>query len=189
MPLEEILDRIQKDTEKEELALISKSEEETRKIIEDAKNKASSIKAVYEEKAREDAETEKRQRTSSATLEGRSFLEQEREKIENNYHEALRSKLIDLLKTDEYLEFLKKAISDARKILGQDAIVYLSKDDSQRMKEKGITSSHTSDKIGPLGGAVVTSADGKMIIDLTFSEIVRNKSDGIRKVVRDYIDG
>ena len=189
MPLEEILDRIQKDTEKEEQALISKSEEEAKKIIEDAKNKASAIRASYDEKAREDAETEKRQRTSSATLEGRSFLEQEREKIENNYQEALRSKLVDLLKTDEYLEFLKKAIGNSKKILGQDAVVYLSRDDSTRMKQKGIDSSKISDKIGPLGGVIVTSADGKMIIDLTFSEIVRNKSDKIRKVVRDHING
>lgn len=189
MPLEDILERILKDTEKEELAVIGKSEEEARKIIEDTKTKASLVRASYEERAREDAETAKRQRTSSATLEGRSYLEQEREKIENGYMEALRSRIIELRKTDEYLNHIQSSINRAREVLGQDSVIYLDKDDAERLKGKGFTSARITNGVGPLGGVIVTSADGKMILDLTLSEIVRKKNDSIRKIVRDYING
>ncbi len=188
MALEEILDRMAKDTENEEQALIKQSEDEAKKIIEEAKKRAISIRTSYELKAKEDADTGKRQRTSSATLEGRSYLEQEREKIENDYLETLRSKILELRETEEYLAFLQRVIDNAKKALGQDSIVYLEKKDAERMKDKGISSIKPADTIGPLGGAIVTSSDGKMIIDLTFSEIVRNQGDGLRKIVRDYIN-
>ncbi len=188
MALEEILDRIAKDTEKEEQALIKQSEDEAKKIIEEAKKRASSIRTNYEMKAKEDSDTGKRQRTSSATLEGRSYLEKEREKIEKEYLETLRSKILELREGDEYLAFLKRVIDDAKNALGQDSIVYVEEKDAKRMKDKGITSIKPANTIGPLGGAIVTSADGKMIINLTFSEIVRNQGDRLRKIVRDYIN-
>lgn len=187
MALEEILRRIQSDTEREEKSIINSSEEEAKKVLDEARKRASLILADNETRAREDAETEKRQRISSATLEGRSYLEREREKIENDYLEELRSRIRDMRGSDEYLRYIKRVIDSARKVLGNDSLVYVGKGDADGVKKLGISQIKTSEEIDSLGGAIVTSADGRMIIDLTFSETLRNKNDEIRKIVRDYI--
>jgi vacuolar-type H+-ATPase subunit E/Vma4 len=189
MPLEDILERILKDTEKEEQSIISQSEQEANSILEDARSRSLSIKSEYEAKAREDTETEKRQRISSATLEGRSYLERQRETIEDGYLDGLRSRLMEVKNTDQYLDYIQREIEKAKKVLGKDSILYMDKKDSERMKSRGFNSVLISDKIDPLGGAIVTSSDGKMIINLTLSETVRKKDDTIRKIVRDHIKG
>lgn len=189
MPLEEILDRIIKDTEREVDTIIKESEERAKKILDENNARASSIEAHYESKANEDADTTRRQRTSAATLEGRYHVEQSRERIENEYLEALKSRIIQMRGTNDYLDYLDRAIREAKKILGEDAVVYLAEDDAKRMEKTGLKSTSLSSGIGQLGGTIVTSADGKMIIDLTFTEIIRRKNDSIRKIVREYING
>lgn len=187
MALEEILDRINKDTEKEEDSILKKSQEESKKIIEDAKKQAGYILEQYELKAKEDADVMRRQRTSSATLEGRYEVEAARERIENKYLEALKSKISQLRGTQEYYSYLQKRIEDSCGKLGPGSIVYMDSNDAQKMNEKGFPFTVIPREIDPLGGAIVTSVDGKLIIDLTFSEILRDKSDKIRKIVRDFI--
>jgi V/A-type H+-transporting ATPase subunit E len=189
MPLEEILERILKDTEKEEQSIINQSQQEANAILEDAGNRSQSIKSYYNAKAEEDADREKKQRISSATLEGRSYLEQQRESIEDSYLDALKTRLTEIRKTDQYLDYIQREIEKARKVLGKDSILYADQGDVERLKRRGYNSVSVSDKIDPLGGAIVTSADGKMIIILTLSEILRKKNDTIRKIVRDYIKG
>jgi V/A-type H+-transporting ATPase subunit E len=189
MPLEEILERILKDTEREEQAIISRGQDEANAILEEARNRSEQIKSDYQARAQEDAEREKRQKISSATLEGRSYLEQQREVIEDSYLDALKSRLVEIRKTDQYLDFIQREIEKARKVLGRDSIIYVDATDSERLRGKGYNALSISDKIDQLGGAVVTSADGKMIISLTLSEILRKRNDAIRKIVRDYIKG
>ena len=189
MPLEEILDRIIKDTEKEEEEILSGSREKAKQILEEAKGRTFSIQKYYESKAKEEADTERKQRTSSATLEGRFFAEKTRESIEDKYMEALGSRVSQLRATDDYLKYLSRVIERAKKILGDDAVVYLDEGDAKRMKGTGLNIETAPNGIGPLGGAIVTSADGKMSINLTFAEAIRRKSDEIKKIVREYING
>ncbi|MCL4447627.1 MAG: V-type ATP synthase subunit E family protein [Candidatus Thermoplasmatota archaeon] len=187
MPLEEILERILKDTEKEEQSIINQNQQEASAILEDARNRSQSIKTDYEGRAKEDADREKKQRISSATLEGRSYLEQQRESIEDSYLDALKTRLIEIRKTDQYLGYIQREIEMAKKVLGKDSILYADQGDAERLKRQGYNSVLISDRIDSLGGAIVTSADGKMIIALTLSETLRKKNDAIRKIVRDYI--
>lgn len=187
MALEEILDKINKDTEKEEESIAAQYLEESNQVLEEAKKKADEILEDQQRKANEEAEILKRQRVSAATLDGRYELEGAKEHIENEYIEALKSKIHELEGTEEYYSFLQKKMEDAWRKLGPGSLAYMSAKDAHNMKERGFALTIISKEIDPLGGAIVTSADGKMIIDLTFSEILRSKDDKIRKIVRDSI--
>jgi vacuolar-type H+-ATPase subunit E/Vma4 len=187
MALEEILEKIDRDTSEEEKAIIDKGRDQAKKIIEDAKARVQSTIDAYQKSARDDAKIMRMQETSSATLNGRYALEKAIEEIEGKYVDALKSRINELRGTTKYYDFLEKRIENAWKQLGPGSIVYLDSKDIQKMKERGLPLTFLTKDIDPLGGAIVTSADGKMIIDLTFSEILRKKRDDIVKIVRDFI--
>jgi vacuolar-type H+-ATPase subunit E/Vma4 len=187
MPLEEILNRIESETQKEEEAVILQSREEAKKILADAEKQADLIYDSFRRRAIEDADAMKRRMISSSTLEGRMRLEKAIEDIENEYLQKLTERIAEFKGSEEYYSFLKRKIEVASDMLGPGSIAYVNTADERRLKEMGISFQVVPMDVDPLGGAIVTTSDGKLVVDLTFKEILREKREKILKLVRDSI--
>jgi vacuolar-type H+-ATPase subunit E/Vma4 len=187
MPLEEILNRIESDTRKEEEEVILQSREEAKRILADAEKQADLIYDSFRRRAIEDADAMKRRMVSSSTLEGRMRLEKAIEDIENEYLLKLNERIAEFKGSEEYYSFLNRKIERALGMLGPGSIVYVDAEDERRLKGMGISFPVVPMDVDPLGGAIVTSADGKLVVDLTFKEILEQTREKILRLARDSI--
>jgi len=187
MGLEEIIARIENETKAQEDGIIAQANEKASKIREEAREKATTIVSSYEKKAKDEAEIQMRQAVSTATLSGRMSYEKALEEVEKKYFDALISRLNEFRQRKEYIEFLKEMISKASKELGEGFVCYLRKEDAQRMRSEDDDLRIEEKEIDPIGGVVVTSQDGKLILDFTFSQLMRDKRDALSSLVRSYI--
>lgn len=179
--------RIEEDSKREGEEVVSKARERAEEIIRQARNEAQSILNSSTEKARGEAELVRKEKISSATLGARSALERAIDEAENRYIRALKLRIEKFRSSEEYYSFVQKKIEEAWKILGPGSIAYLGEKDARKLKENGLQLNILKRDIDSLGGAVVTSADGKLSIDLTFSEILRSKEEEILRTGREAI--
>ena len=114
-------------------------------------------------------------------------LERSIEEIENDYLSKLTESISKLRGSSMYYDFLMRKIEDAHRALGPGSIAYVDPKDIQKIKEMGLPLTMIQKGMDELGGVVVTSADGKVMVDLTFTEILRNKREKILKLARDSI--
>ncbi len=187
MALNEILSKIEDDTRREEEKIISDANKKAEDIINEAKKKSEAIFEEYNKKAKEDAEAIKREKISSLTMEERNLLEKEIEKIEKKYEESLKIEIENFKKTSEYQNFLEKAIESSWKRLGPGSIVYVNPADSEKIRNISIPVTIIPKEIDSIGGVIVTSGDGKLLINSTLSEIINEKKEKILKIARSYI--
>ncbi|MGC8645253.1 MAG: V-type ATP synthase subunit E [Thermoplasmata archaeon] len=187
MGLEEIIARIDSETKTKVDAIIAQANEEANKIREEARERAKAIVEGYEKRAKDEAEVQRRQMISTATLEGRMTYEKALEEVERKYFDALISRIKDFRNRKEYIEFLKAKISEASKELGGEFVCHLRKEDAQRVRTENPELRIVEEEIDPIGGVVVTTEDGKLILDFTFSQLMREKRDELSSLVRQYI--
>ncbi len=187
MPLNEILQKIEEDTRKEEENIISEARKRAEAIINEATKKSELIYDQFNKKAKEDIENIRREKISSLTLEGRNLVEKEIEKIEKKYEESLRQEIEEFKKTEGYKKFLVDAVENSWKKLGPGAVVYVNPQDAEKIKGSNIPVTVITKDIDPIGGVIVTSGDGKIFIDSTLTEIMKEKRERILKIARNYI--
>lgn len=187
MALNEILQRIEEDTKKQEEAILGQAKQRAEEIIQEAKQKSEAIYNQYNKKAKEEVENRRREKISSLTLEGRSTVEKAIEAIEAQYESRLREEIEKFKKTEEYKKYLLRKVENSWKRLGPGSIVYANPQDVDKIKGSNIPVTVISKEIDPIGGVIVTSADGKIFIDSTLSEVLKEKKDRILKIARSYI--
>ena len=187
MSLDEILKRIETETLKEEETLISEGQKEAQKILSEAQKEVEAISSSFNRRAAEDTDALRKRMISSSTLEGRMKLERSIEEIENDYLSKLTESISKFRGSSMYYDFLMRKIEDAHRALGPGSIAYVDPKDIQKFKETGLPLTMVQKGMDELGGVVVTSADGKVMVDLTFTEILRNKREKILKLARDSI--
>ena len=187
MPLNEILQRIEEETRKEEENIIREARSKADAILNEATKKSEIIFDQFNRKAKEDVENIRREKISSLTLEGRNLVEKEIEKIERKYEDRLRTEIEEFKKTEEYKKFLISAVENSWKKLGPGSVVYVNPQDADKVKASNIPVTVITKDIDPIGGVIVTSGDGKIFIDSTLSEIMKERREKILKIARSYI--
>lgn len=187
MGLNEILQKIEEDTKKQEETILGEAKHRAEEIISEAKMKSESIYDQYSSKAKEEVEYIRRERISALTLEGRSEVERAIERIETIYENRLREEIEKFKKTDAYKDYLLRKVENSWKKLGPGSVVYANPQDVDLIKRGNIPITVIPKEIDPIGGVIVTSADGKIFIDSTLSEILKERKDKILKIARSYI--
>lgn len=189
MPLEQILKEIEEETKKQEEEILKEANSQAEQILKDAELKAQKIIEDSKKKAKIDGDKLKRQMISAAMLENRNKYEREIELIQENILMSLNKKLQEFINSEEYDKFLHDRIQKGWETLGPGSIVYANQRDIERIKKFSFPLNVIRKEVDPLGGIIITSADGKMEIDYTLSEIIRNRMEKLRKIMRDYILG
>jgi V/A-type H+-transporting ATPase subunit E len=197
--------------------ILSDAEEEAKRIIDISKTKAEDIiKSKVKEaesKANEEAKLiieeaeEKAKRItstliSSAKIRANWSLLSERKKLIDETFERLKEELKDFTKTPEYKEFLQSLIEKSVMIAGEEELeVMLNKEDLEKISLKEI-SKRINDKLGKniklikstssidtIGGVIVKSKDGKILINNTFESIIRIKRKDLEPIISHILFG
>jgi len=80
---------------------------------------------------------------------------------------------------------MKKLVKIGTSELGENAVIYASKEDFKLLKNLGIKFSEKP--IACAGGILIERSDGKVRLNLTFESIFEEKKDLLRKKVHDAL--
>lgn len=189
MALEDILRKIDEETAKQEEEILNNAKMQAEEILRQAEIKAKEITEEYRKKAKEDGESLRKQLISAAILENRNAVEMEINKIQDKIMELLYQKLKEFVSSSEYSTFLREKIQNGWETLGPGSLIIANPQDVKVIKSLSFPLNIIEKNIDPIGGIIITSADGKIEIDYTFTEIIRDKSDELRRRIRTYITG
>ncbi|MEM0127536.1 MAG: V-type ATP synthase subunit E [Thermoplasmatales archaeon] len=187
MGLDEIIARIGAETKTKTDEIIADANEQAKKILDEANKNAELTLEQYQKKAKDEGEILSRQMISTATLEGRMMFEKALEGVEKKYFDAVVSRIKSFTNEQEYVQFLDRKISEVSSQLGEGFVCHLRKEDAARLRSLNRQLRIVEEEIDPLGGVIVTSADGKVIADFTFSQMLRDRMDELSSTVRSHI--
>ena len=181
MGLEKIFDQIKKETDLKIKNILDEAQSKADQILKEADVSAQNIT----KKAKVDADAE---------IENKSAMEKARLKIEseavvkraidsafNQSISLLRSSIKEIKSTDLYDKLLKNIVDSALKSLGEDAKIYVLKEDIPRLQKKPKQLKVSPKKME--GGIYAESADGKKSLDLSLENLLRELNDEISEEV------
>ena len=188
--LASITKEILEDAERDARNIISRAEATAERILKHAKEEAERRYDEIIRKGKERIKDKKRQAISLFELETKNnLLEAKEEIIEEVYDEAIK-RLRQYTLTEEYTNCIFRLIREASRQIKSDAlIIRLNERDYQILTKKrldelsrklGVKIIKSDEKINCTGGVVVTSLDGKIIVDNTFENRLRALKDPLR---------
>jgi|Deesub1362A_J573_1020465.scaffolds.fasta_scaffold00261_4 V/A-type H+-transporting ATPase subunit E len=185
MGLDELIEDIRKDTEQKRDEILKKAREEADEILKKAREEADRILKIGEEDAKRLAESERRERISSARLQAGRIVAEAREEVVERAIARMWEFLAELKKRDEYREFLKNVIEQGRKELGGDVKVSASPEDFEIIMS--LAPDAELSEFDTKGGVVLTS--GKVWIDSTFESLMAENMEKIRLMIYEHVFG
>ena len=193
-----IIDRILQDAREEAKSIVDEAQRSAEMLLENRRQSA-------REKAEKDLDSPSRRAESEAEIaRGRVITEtkrkaswlvlSEKERLVTSVLNEVRSRLGDLQKSEKYVPILEKMIIDAGTALGGGKLeVVLNEDDSSLPLKINTLSEATAEKTGvktrlklskqkaeTLGGAMVKTIDGRIVLDNTFEAILKRREKELR---------
>ncbi|MCL4389441.1 hypothetical protein M1397_02420 [Candidatus Marsarchaeota archaeon] len=178
MGLEEIVDRINKDTEDKANRIIDKARGDASKTLNAAAAKASSIRKMKAAKAENDSGLIVSKAASKAEVDGAQLYQKKVNDSINSSIDALRKHLSKYTKTDEYARLLSKLCSLAEHELGDGCKIEMQKDDAVKIRPGG-KYTIVDAPAGFAGGIRAVSADGKRSVDYSLERLLESMNDRI----------
>ncbi len=171
MPLDKVIQEIYQKGDEEVKRIKEEAEAEAKRIVDEAQEKAKDILRKAREDAEREAEALRRREISSVSLEMKRLMLNKQKEI-----------------LDEVFEFLKKRIKEMdletkrkllRRLIEANATegmrVYSAREDEELVKniinELKLNLSYAGN-IDCLGGVILESPDGEIVVDLTFDKIL-----------------
>ena len=191
--LKSIAKEILEDAEKEAKVIILRAEAQAEKILEEAREKAEkryeSIIKEYEIKMK----AEERQSTSLFELEAKNKLLKVKEELIEEVYEEVLNRLREYVLTEDYVSCLLRLISEAgERIPSKELEIRLNDRDYKKLTEKhllnlsrkmGVKLIKSEKRISCIGGVMVASPDGKIVVDNTFE----NRLKSLKNILRTRI--
>ncbi len=190
MALSAIAKDVLGDVQKEAETAILAAESEAKATLKAAKEQADQNYRAKIAQAKLKAEAEKRKIVSVTEVEMRNRLLQTKEDLVDAAFEKAFSKLENFVETDDYHDYLFKIIQNAAKRIGQKDLAiqvnakdkdWLTPDVLKSLSKKLHCELKLSEKTGNyLGGCIIQTGDGKIILDVTLD----NRLQELKPVLR-----
>jgi len=190
-------------------ALLAEAHEAAEQLIQNAKKKiqdtlkeqqkkggakAREVVKSIEAKSQKDLVINKLRHTASSEIKAKSMILQKEHAMIDNVLSQVNDELRLLIKTDAYLQVLENLIVEGGVILGVPELeLFLNERDStlpldlgkmgKKIGEKtglDITIIKSAEKIDAMGGAIIQTAGGKIVLNHTFEGIMKNSKNEIR---------
>jgi V/A-type H+-transporting ATPase subunit E len=190
--LENITERIKKDASSKANKIINDAKQEADEILKRANEELEKEKKALELETKKTIKIQKNRAISEAKLEARKMKLAAKEEVITQAFELANERLANL-EDPEIKVYLKKAISNAVSLLGNDVVVLCNSKDSKEaaITAQGISSNITvsSEDIDYLGGCVIRAKNETAQIDATFEGVMdRIKGDLRRDVAQILFD-
>ncbi len=190
--LENITERIKKDTSSKANSQINEAKKEAEEILARAKEELEKEKAQMELETEKIIKIQKNRAISEAKLEARKMKLAAKEEVITQAFELARERLgtLDPSKTEGHL---RREIKNAVSLLGNDVEVLCNSKDSKIVAKiakeinSGITVS--SEGIDYLGGAVIRAKNRTSQIDATFTGVMERIKGDLRRDVAQILFG
>jgi vacuolar-type H+-ATPase subunit E/Vma4 len=122
-----------------------------------------------------------------ARLESKRIIAEAREDAIKSVLEDFFELLQKARKDKEYKRFMSTAIAQAATELGQTVTIHVL--EGEKSLVPSVKGAKVVDDLEALGGAIVESSDGKVMIDLTLETLFETRRDEIRKQVYEKLFG
>jgi len=190
--LENITERIKKDTSSKANSQINEAKKEAEEILARAKEELEKEKAQMELETEKIIKIQKNRAISEAKLEARKMKLAAKEEVITQAFELARERLgtLDPSKTEGHL---RREIKNAVSLLGNDVEVLCNSKDSKIVakiaKEINSGIAVTSEGIDYLGGAVIRTKNRTSQIDATFTGVMERIKGDLRRDVAQILFG
>jgi V/A-type H+-transporting ATPase subunit E len=200
--LETLRDQILKQAKEQASAVIEREQRIAEHDLEFAKEDVDKIKEQQKARIQSLVDIEKRKILASAEMESRRMLLEKKEELVSNIFAEAETKLEEMRGSKLYIDAVTKSIEKAVDNIGDNLIVEFDERDKSIFK-KDLTSSIESDISKAVGknvklefrpsaenisaGVIIKSKDGRMIIDNTFSNLIKRLEEDIRGKVSEIL--
>ena len=186
MTIENIIKKIQSETSAEVSKIINDAQQKAKELVAEANKSFTEKQAQLEAQGNKKITIVHNIHLSEARRTARRTEASAKEEIINKcFLEA--SEKLRALTGAEYKKVMDRLISESMELIGDKGVVTLT-----REEDKGILSSYPNlkikDSIMPgLGGIIIESANGKIVVDNTFNAILERKKEDIRTEVANIL--
>ncbi len=188
MGLEEMLSAIRADTETRYAKTISDAKAEAEKILADARQQADRIVNERKGQAQRELQEEKLRSIASARLEAKRNLLETRDEVLRKYEDDAYRNLREFTQSPQYKDFLTKMVQDGLGKIGPDAVVQVNASDRKLLQ--GFSDYKLApENIDCIGGAMISSSDGKRRVDNTLESIFDDRKEELRMRLSQQIFG
>ncbi|MEK7399070.1 MAG: V-type ATP synthase subunit E [Candidatus Poribacteria bacterium] len=200
--LETLRDQILKQAKEQASAVIEREQRIAEHDLEFAKEDADKIKEQQKARIQSLVDIEKRKILASAEMESRRMLLEKKEELVSNIFAEAETKLEEMRGSKLYIDAVTKSIENAVDNIGDNLIVEFSEKDKS-IFIKDLISSIESDISKAVGknvklefrssgenisaGVIIKSKDGRIIIDNTFSNLIKRLEEDIRGKVSEIL--
>ncbi len=188
MSLEELRKSLLQEAKAEGRRVTSDAQAQAEEKLSDARAQAKSIVSEATARAHQMAAAEKNGRQSAAQLKAKKITSEAQNKVLVQGIEKIWKEFEELpSQKAEYEKLLKRLISHAEKEIGKGAVVMVNQ------KDQPLAKKHTKNVSGKAaniaGGAIVSSADGSISVDVSLESLFSQKEEDLRKLVYSEIFG
>jgi len=181
MGLENVKKGLAQEAQAEVKRAVSWAQKAADETLAQAKENASKIRAEAREKASQMAAGEANERASAAELKAKKILAQAMNKKMDEALEMAWNEFAKKAQSKDYEKMMKALITGAEKELGAKTIVQVNEDDLKIAKKYSKNVSSKTAEIA--GGAIISTADGRISINNSLESIFEQGKDGAKRII------
>ncbi|MCW1293874.1 MAG: hypothetical protein QXJ12_00450 [Candidatus Parvarchaeota archaeon] len=183
MGLERIIEKIEKESKEKASDIVKEANLAAEKIINESKAKAAAILKQTEAKASLISKELEQTGDSKVNIEMDMITKKSISSAFDDSLAVLRKSAAEIKHDNIYKELIPKLLISVKKSLGNDAVIYMDKEDSITFKKLSQNIKVSPKSTG--GGLYAVSGDGRRSIDLTMDKLIDAVKDRIgEKVMR-----
>ena len=183
MPLDNILQSIERRKSDEAASIIAKYQSQKEAIEKETERKIKEIEQSAKKKEDEDSRALENRELSNAEIEARKLIWEKRSTLIEEYLTTAFESMKDVRSSSSYKKILAAMADAAQRKLGKDCRIMISQKDSKLMK--GLKTIEKD--IDPYGGIIAESADGSMEMDLTVTTLIKDLRERLSLVLYERI--
>ncbi len=187
MGLDEILEKIEKDSEAKVEKIIEAAHSESKKIVDDAKRKGDERINSAKEKAEFESKAMIAREESRTRIEAAQRYQEALNAHINGAVDTVRKHLDEYRKSPDYKKLLNKLVERSVSDLGEGCTIYVNQSDVPLIRQS--EQFHIAEPQDAFSGGIkAVSKDGTMSVDYTLEELLKGVSDkiavGILKAIK-----
>lgn len=170
MAIENVIDEIISQAEKQKREIVEEGKKESWKMLEEATNRTKQHDKIFAAETARILEEYEKMETSAANIQLHKMLLESKKSILDGLYMQLETKL-QKMETAERKEMLLRLIEKSRKEMADAKFVYCNNNDKELISGAGM---NFAGPINCLGGVIVENSDRNVRINYTFDILLQN---------------
>lgn len=200
--IETLRNEILRQAKEQASTIVEREKRIAERDLEYAREDAKTIREQERSKLQPIVETEKKKISSSAEMEARRLLLEKKEELVSRLFTDVEHRLEQMRGSDSYVDLIAKSIENGFETIGNELIVEYSEKDKEIFSDSFISKvkSRISKSLGVKiniefqpsndiisAGVIIKSKDGRIVIDDTFSNLIKRLKEELRGKVSEIL--